>query len=94
MIGSVAQDSGAHDEFARLGESAPRFTVAVTGARLKAHTVIPLFRREVLAARKDRLDGDISLAVPIAARRTRPCSSSSSKLRLTVSSVYATACVL
>ncbi len=62
---------------------------------MTAHTVIPLFRREVLAARKDRLDGDISLAVPIAARRTRRCSSSSnSKLRLTVSSVYATACVL
>ena len=27
MIGSVAQDSGAHDEFARLGESAPRFAL-------------------------------------------------------------------
>jgi membrane fusion protein len=32
---------------------------------LSAHQPIPLFRPEVLAARKDRLHGDISLAVPL-----------------------------
>lgn len=32
---------------------------------MTAHSSIPLFRPEVLAARKDRLHGDISLAVPI-----------------------------
>lgn len=33
--------------------------------RLTAHAPIPLFRPEVLAARKDRLHGDVSLAVPL-----------------------------
>jgi membrane fusion protein len=32
---------------------------------LTAHAPIPLFRPEVLAARKDRLHGDVSLAVPL-----------------------------
>ena len=33
---------------------------------MSAYSPIPLFRPEVLAARKDRLHGDISLAIPIA----------------------------
>lgn len=32
---------------------------------MTAHTPIPLFRPEALAARKDRLQGDISLAIPL-----------------------------
>ncbi len=32
---------------------------------MTAHELIPLFRPEVLAARKDRLHGDVSLAVPL-----------------------------
>ena len=39
--------------------------VALEGARLTAHTPIPLFRPEALAARKERLHGDISLAIPL-----------------------------
>lgn len=43
----------------------PPNRVVVGGCVLNAHSAVPLFRAEVAAARKDRLHGDVSLAVPL-----------------------------